>query len=243
VELKGRVAVVTGGAVRLGRAIAIALAESGANIVLHYGSSAADAADTKRELEARGARVETVQANLSHPAAAAEQIFARVKQSFGVADVLVNSAAIFEPDDLSTIDDEHWDRHFNINLKSPVFSCQAFARQLPGDRRGHVINIADWRALRPATGHLAYTLTKAGIVALTKELALELAPRIQVNAIAPGAILPPPGQGAEYLERLAKQVPLRRVGSPKDVTDTVLFLLRSDFMTGEVVHVTGGEEL
>jgi NAD(P)-dependent dehydrogenase (short-subunit alcohol dehydrogenase family) len=241
VELNGRVAVVTGGAVRLGRAISLALAEAGTSVVLHYGRSAAAAEETCRDIEALGARAAKVQSDLRHPVEAAEQIFAAVQAAFGRADILVNSAAIFEAGTLPTTTEDQWDQHFNINLKAPFFLCRQFQQQLTASR-AHIVNIADWRAGQPTLGHLAYSLTKAGIVALTRQLALELAPRVQVNAIAPGAILPPPGAGPEYLRRVAEQIPLQRAGTPKDITDTLLFLLRSEFVTGEVVHVTGGEQ-
>jgi NAD(P)-dependent dehydrogenase (short-subunit alcohol dehydrogenase family) len=120
---------------------------------------------------------------------------------------------------------------------------QAFARQIDAQRRGHVVNIADWRAAHPGTDHIAYTLTKAALVAMTKSLAQALAPQVQVNAIAPGLILPPPGQGPEYLELRASRVPLERTGSTGEVTQALLFLLRSDFVTGELLYITGGEHL
>jgi pteridine reductase len=240
-NLKDKTAAITGGAVRLGRAISLALAGAGANVVLHYGHSADEADETRREMESRGAKVILVQANLLHPAEAAEAVFEAARSEFENVDILVNSAAIFEEGTLASTTESQWDRHFDINLKSPFFFCQAFARQLTASR-GHIVNIADWRGSCPTVGHFAYSLTKAGIVAMTRQLALELAPRVQVNAIAPGAILPPPGHGPEYLERIAQNVPLRRVGSPRDITDGLLYLLQSDFVTGEVLHVTGGEQ-
>jgi NAD(P)-dependent dehydrogenase (short-subunit alcohol dehydrogenase family) len=120
---------------------------------------------------------------------------------------------------------------------------QAFAAQVGRGRAGHIVNIADWRRARPGPDHVAYTLTKAALIAMTKSLALALAPNIQVNAIAPGLILPPPGQKQAYLEGKAGQIPLRRVGSPQEVAGALLFLLHSDFVTGELVFVTGGEHL
>jgi pteridine reductase len=111
------------------------------------------------------------------------------------------------------------------------------------DRAGHIVNIADWRGVRPGADHVAYTLTKAAIITMTKSLALALAPNIQVNAIAPGLILAPPGQDQAYLEDKASQVPLRRTGSPQEIANAMLFLLRSDFATGDLVLVTGGEHL
>lgn len=137
----------------------------------------------------------------------------------------------------------NWDRHFAINLTSPFFLSQTFAAQVGQERAGHIVNIADWRGFRPGPDYVAYTLTKAAMIALTKSLALALAPKIQVNAIAPGLILPPPGQDPAYLERKAEQVPAQRVGSPKEIANALIYLLRSDFVTGDLVFVTGGEHL
>ncbi|MCK4451035.1 MAG: SDR family oxidoreductase, partial [Anaerolineae bacterium] len=137
----------------------------------------------------------------------------------------------------------NWDRHFAINLKSPFFLSQAFAAHVGRERPGHIVNIADWRGVRPGTDHVPYTLTKAALIAMTKSLALALAPNIQVNAIAPGMILPPPGEDRSYLERKAGQIPARRVGSPEEIAKTLIFLLRSDFVTGDLIFVTGGEHL
>jgi len=120
--------------------------------------------------------------------------------------------------------------------------CQMFAKSLQPSQAGHIINLVDWRAQRAGTSHLPYRISKAGLVTLTECLALELAPEIQVNAIAPGAILPPPGQDASYLNKRAEQIPLKRAGSPQDVCDALLYLLRSDFVTGEVLSVSGGEQ-
>jgi NAD(P)-dependent dehydrogenase (short-subunit alcohol dehydrogenase family) len=120
---------------------------------------------------------------------------------------------------------------------------QAFARQFPDGQRGDIINIVDWRASRPVPGHLPYTISKAGLAALTKLLAMELAPRIRVNAIAPGAILPPPGMDQATFDTLTDSNPLRRMGSPTDVAEALMYLLESQFVTGEILHVTGGQHL
>lgn len=241
--LTGTSAIVTGGAVRIGRALALRLAGEGVNVCLHYGRSATEAEATAAAIAAAGVRVTCVQADLSDPLPAARRIVEHAVRTFGRVDVLLNNAAIFEPQTLATLDDAAWDRHFDVNLKAPAFLCREFAAQLPADDRGHIVNIADWRATRPRPGHLAYSLTKCGLVCLTEILAQELAPRIQVNAIAPGAILPPPGRDDAYLQRLARDIPLRRTGSPDDVADALVFLLKSEFITGEVLHVTGGEGL
>ena len=241
-ELRGSVALVTGGAIRLGRAIALGLAARGAHIGISYNRSSAPAEATCAEIEALGVGCLALQADFSQ-SQYMQLIIDQMVKRFGRVDVLVNSAAIFEPGNWDDTTEENWDRHFDINLKAPFFLSQAFARQVARDRRGHIVNIADWRAVRPGTDHVAYTLTKAGLVAMTKSLALALAPNIQVNAIAPGMILPPPGKDQAYLERMAARVPLGRVGSPEEIVRTVLYLVESDFVSGELVHVTGGEHL
>lgn len=241
-ELKNCVALVTGGAVRLGKALSLALAGEGVRLVLHYNSSSAPAERTAAEIEALGSDALTVQADLARPGQA-ELLVGRAVSHFGQLDILINSAAIFVPSDLAHTTEQLWDQHFAINLKSPFFLSQAFAAQVGKERQARIVNIADWRGLRPDTGYLAYSLTKAAVLAMTKGLALALAPNILVNAIAPGAILPPPGKSQEYLDQLASNIPARRVGSPAEIARTMLFLVKSDFVTGEAIFVTGGEHL
>ena len=242
-NLQGKTAIVTGGAVRLGRAIALALAEQGACVCLHYGNSEQEAQQTVARIHAAGVQATSIQADLREPADAARAIIAHAAACFGGVDILINNAAIFEPGSLETTSEDEWDRHFAINLKAPFFLCQAFAAALKPDQQGHIISLADWRALRPGKDYLAYTLSKSGLVTLTRSLARQLAPRVQVNAIAPGAILPAPGQDIEQLNQRARQIPLRRAGSPADISEAILFLLHSDFITGEVLPITGGEQL
>ena len=241
-ELDGKVAIVTGGAVRLGRALALALAGQGVRVGIHYGSSAGPAETVVKEIKAMGSDATAIQANLSRPDEA-RSIVERAAAHFGQVDILVNSAAIFEPGNWDDTTEANWDRHFAINLKSPFFLSQAFAAQVRREQAGHIVNIADWRGTRPGPDHIAYTLTKAAIITMTKSLALALAPNIQVNAIAPGLILPPPGQDQAYLENKASQVPAQRVGSPQEIAKAMIFLLRSDFVTGDLIFVTGGEHL
>ncbi len=241
-NLNGRTALITGGAVRLGRALTLALVAQGVRVAVHYGSSAGAATALEQEIAASGGIAAAFQADLNQHHAAST-LFAQVMAHFGQVDMLINNAAIFEHGNWDDTTEENWDRHFAINLKSPFFLSQAFAMQVGRQRRGHIINIADWRGARPGTGHVAYTLTKAGLIAMTHSLALALAPNIQVNAIAPGLILPPPGHDQAYLERKAAQIPAQRIGSPEEIAHALLFLLRSDFVTGEVVYVTGGEHL
>ncbi len=241
-ELADRVALVTGAGVRIGRAIALGLASEGVRVIVHYNTSAAPAQDVVKEIRAAGGEALALQTNLRDTPRLPALVDAGL-QRFGHVDILVNSAAIFERGTILTTDEENWARHMEINLKAPLFLCQAFARQLQAEQRGHIINIVDWRAERPGTQYLAYTLAKSGLLALTRSLALALGPQVQVNAIAPGAILPPPDDADGYFEHLAQKLPLRRTGSPEEIVQAVLYLLHSDFVTGEVLHVTGGEHL
>lgn len=236
-------AIVTGGAVRVGRALVEALLQRGTRVVVHYGQSETAARELVDLARQNGREAVAVQADLAGGQAAARQLFAAAQRAFGTIDILINSAAIFEPAGLAETTEDQVQRHLRINLEAPLFLCQCFAESLPTDRTGHIINIVDWRAERPPPGHLAYTLSKAGLVALTKMLAQELAPRIQVNAIAPGAILPPPGAGSDYEQRLRERVPLRRMGGTAAVVGAAAYLLESRFVTGEVLSVTGGEQL
>ncbi|HID20812.1 MAG TPA: SDR family oxidoreductase [Planctomycetaceae bacterium] len=242
-DLMGKVAIVTGGGVRIGRAIAEGLAQQGVRVCVHFGRSRQQAEQLTRSLREAGGHAACVSADLRQPVQAAATIFEFAHKTFGRVDILINSAAIFEASSCAEATEEQWDRHVAINLKAPFFLTQALARSI-GDRRGHVVHVADWRAVRPSRGHVIYSLTKNGLVALTRLLALELAPAIQVNALALGAILPPEGQSTwTEAASLLQKIPLRQVGSPEAVVEAVLFLLRSDFITGEVLHITGGQEL
>lgn len=240
-KLSGRIALVTGGAIRLGRALSLGLAEQGVSVAFSYHSSHAAAQETLQALAERGAPGYAVRCDLSQPGAP-QQLIAQVVAELGRPDILINSAAIFEPGNWDTTTEESWERHFALNLRAPFFLSQAFARLDP-QREAAIINIADWRGVRPGTDHMAYTLTKAGLVAMTRSLAQALAPSIRVNAIAPGMILPPPGKDASYLLSKSTGIPLQRIGDPQDIVRAMLYLLEADFVTGELLFVTGGEEL
>jgi len=234
---------VTGGAVRLGRAIAVALAQQGADVAITYNSSAGPAEAVVTEIAASGCRAAAFQADFSRTSDMA-RLVDEVLARFGHLDILVNSAAIFERGEWDTTTEENWDRHFAINLKAPFCLSQAFGRHVKArGTRGHIVNIADWRGVRPGTDHMAYTLTKVAVVGMTNSLALALAPEIQVNAIAPGLILSPPGANEVFVARKAAALPLARSGSPEEIAKAVLYLLDSDFVTGELLYVTGGEHL
>ncbi len=243
-ELAGRIALITGGAVRVGRALTLSLAEAGCHVFIHYGRSAAPARQTQADAREFNVEAHIYSADLAD-AAGTQSIIPAAIERCGHVDILVNSAAIFLDDDtFGGADEVLWDRLFAVNLRAPFLLSQAFAAQVPADGHGKIINILDARLRRPAPDHFVYRLGKGGLWTLTEMLALELAPRIAVNAVALGAILPPPGASQSYLDSLANtQVPLRRAGSPELVAQNVLHLLRQDFLTGVVIPIDGGQFL
>ena len=241
-----KVALVTGGARRIGEAICRALGRSGYSIALHYGTSAAAAEQAAGRIHKDGGICATFACDLAD-AHAAENLVPCVLEEFGRLDVLINSASIFEKSSLEAGSLEIWDRHFAVNLKAPYILMRSFARYA---NEGNIINILDTHVVRNKTSHAAYLLSKKTLGELTRMAAVEFAPRIRVNAVAPGLILPPaylPGRQASpkngYLDRLAKQVPLRRKGNVANVAHAVLFLLENDYVTGQVIYEDGGEHL
>jgi len=237
-----RKALVTGGAVRLGRAIALALGRAGCDVAVHHLRSAAAAEEVAAEVTALGRRAAVLSADLSDAAACAPLV-AEARRQLGGLDVLVNNAAIFLPGELATTSVEDWERQLALNLRAPFLLAQAFAAALGPDERGKIVNVSDARAQRPGRGHLAYRLSKHGLDHLTELLALELAPRITVNAVAPGAMLAAGGDEEALAQRVTTVVPLRRAGGAEAVAEAVLYFLREDFATGVVLPVDGGEYL
>jgi len=225
----------------VGRAIALGLAGAGCDLLLHYGSAEAAAEATAAEAASFGIRVTTVGADLADPEAPLRILAA----AGGLAPVrvLVNSAAVFPDDDLEGITAEAWDRTLAVNLRAPVLLTRAFAAALPTDLEGAVVNVTDWRTARPYREHFSYTVAKGGLDTFTRAAAEALAPRIRVNAVALGAILPPPGKGSDYLKALAREIPAGKPGGTDPVVAAVLFLLRNPFVTGEIVRVDGGAHL
>ncbi|MDX1691071.1 MAG: SDR family oxidoreductase [Acidimicrobiia bacterium] len=240
-ELSGVTALVTGGAHRVGRAIVLALAEAGADLVLHYNSSSEAAEETAAEVRELGREARLVGADLSDPANADDVVAGA--GDLGPVRVLVNSAAVFPKDTLLDLTPDQWARTLTVNLQSPVFLTQAFARALPEDEEGAVVNVTDWRTARPYPDHFSYTVAKGGLDTFTMAAAEALAPRIRVNAVALGAILPPPGESSDYLKELARSIPVRRVGGTDPVADAVVFLVTNHFVTGETIRIDGGAHL
>ena len=239
-KLRGRVALVTGGARRLGQAIALAFASRGAHIVFTYRSSALEARRTLALLKQSGVEALAVRTDVSR-AADVQRLMRQIQRRFGRLDVLVNSAANFLRTPMDSLSERDWDLTLATNLKGP-FLCALHASRLMRKRGGKIINLADWAGVRPYRHYLPYCVSKAGVIGLTKALAKELAPSIQVVAIAPGPMLPPEDMPRAARARVARRVPLQRWGRPEDIANTAVFLVEgTDFMTGSVVYVDGGQ--
>ena len=232
-------ALVTGGARRIGAAIATALARDGYDIALHYLTSTESAENTAREIEGLGRRCRLFRCDLNHHEETTALI-PTVRESFAHLDVLINNASIFERASLRETGHGLFERHFNINFKAPLFLTQAFAE---GCAHGQVINILDTRVSRSDPNHAAYTLSKKALLDLTKMAARELGPAIRVNGVSPGMILPPPGGVVDDLERRSAALPLKRIGNTANLVAAVRFLLDNPFVTGECIYVDGGEHL
>ena len=234
-----KVALVTGGARRIGEAICRALARCGYSIALHYSTSGAAAEQTARRIHKDGGVCATFACDLAD-AHATEDLVPCVLAEFGRLDVLVNSASIFEKSTLAEGSLDVWDRHFAVNLKAPYILMRSFAHYA---KQGSIVNILDTHVSRNKTTYAAYLLSKKTLGELTKMAAVEFAPRIRVNAVAPGIILPPGSQTDGYLDRLARQIPLQRKGKVENIAHAVLFLLENDYVTGQVIFEDGGEHL
>lgn len=236
-SLNGKTILITGAAKRVGRIFALACASAGADIVIHHGHSEKDALKVKDEIDALGRKAHVLASDLGKPAEATRLI--SQANEFSPLFALVNSAAIFEPLSFNETTLTDWERHMAINLTAPFLLSQEFARQI---KEGRIVNIVDWRALRPGADHFPYTISKAALAALTQSLAVALAPRITVNGLALGAILPP-SDGAVN-DDIIKNVPAKRWSEPQEVGEALLFLLTGPaYVTGEIIHVDGGRHL
>ncbi|MDK1082158.1 MAG: SDR family oxidoreductase [Anaerolineae bacterium] len=239
-SLKGKTILVTGAARRVGRLFALGCAHAGADVIIHHGHSEAQAMEVQDEIAQLGRQAWVLASDLGKPAEASELIIQANEISALYA--LVNSAAIFEPLSAAETSLSDWERHLTINLTAPFLLSQAFAKQISGNKDGRIVNILDWRALRSGKDHFPYTISKAGLVALTKSLAVALAPHITVNGLALGAILPPADGGPS--PDIIKKVPLGRWSEEAEVQNALVFLLAGPkYITGEIIHVDGGRHL
>jgi pteridine reductase len=239
-ELSNKTILITGAARRLGKEMALAAAKAGSDIIIHHNNSPAEAEQTKSEICALGQKAQIIQSDFSDP----NQVQDLISKAFenGPLFGLINSASIFSnlTWENTTLDD--WETHLSINLTAPFLLSQAFAQNHPSGHTARIINILDWRALRPGTDHFPYTVSKSGLLAMTKSLAASLAPEITVNGVAFGAILPPSDGGD--ISNVLDFVPVNRWAEMEEVHKTILFLLTGpEYITGEVIHLDGGRHL
>ena len=238
-DLQGKRILITGAAVRIGRSMALAFARAGADLVIHYGTSLVPAETLRQEVMAAGRRADILQANLLDPVET-QALIPRALES-GPLDGLVNNASIFDPLRWDTTGVEDWNRNLTVNLTAPFLLCQSFARTLETPRTGRILNMIDWRAFRPGADHLPYTIAKAALAALTQSLAVALGPRITVNGLALGAILPPTDQN---VGNPAQGLPIPRWAELSEVDESALFLMAGPrYITGEIIHLDGGRHL
>jgi NAD(P)-dependent dehydrogenase (short-subunit alcohol dehydrogenase family) len=240
-RLSGRVAIVTGAAKRLGRVVALRLADEGADVAVHYGKSATEAREVVDEIESRGRQAASFSAELTS-VPAIQKLFDDVAHRFGRLDVLVNSAANFLEAKFGETTESRWDSSLDTNLKAPFFCSQAAAPHLERSGRGVIINFSDIGGLLGWREYLPHSISKAGIIMMTRVLAKELAPKVRVNTIAPGTIsMPgdPPEWEADYIRR----APLGRSGRPEEIADAVVYLIAAEFVTGQVLVLDGGRTL
>ena len=242
-ELRGRWALVTGAAKRVGRVIALELARHGANVVVHYHSSAPDAASTVGEITALGVQSFAIAADLGKPAAVAALAREADTRSGGVS-VLVNSASNYLRVPFDDLTEAVWDASLDVNLKAPFLLAWHLGRAMRARGEGRIVNIADWAGERPYNDYLPYCVSKAGVICLTKALAKALAPTIQVNAVSPGPVLLPEDMSEAERAAVTRATPLKRVGRPEDVAACVRFLVtEANFSTGAIFHVDGGRAI
>jgi len=241
-EIEGKVALVTGGARRLGRSIALALAERGAELVIHYRDSEREAQEVLALLKKAGGKPVAVQGDVSI-AADVDRIVETAMRAFGRIEILVNNAAVFYRTPFERLTEADWDRFLDVNLKGPFLLCRQVGAIMLRQGQGKILNLADIAGLKVWAEFIPYSVSKAGLLALTRGLAKALAPTIQVNAISPGAVLLPPGTSPEEEERAIRRIPLERLGSPEDVARAAVYLVENDFITGQVLTVDGGQHL
>lgn len=240
--MSGRSALVTGGARRIGRAIALTLAAHGWDIAVHYGTSRGDAEALAAEIRGRDRRAAAIAADLTREAEVATLV-PRAAKAIGPLALLVNNASAFERDDALTVTRASWDRHLETNLRAPFVLMQEFARQLPVGAEGSVVNILDERVWNLTPYFVSYTVSKAALWTLTQTMALALAPRIRVNGIGPGPTLPSPRQSDEQFRQQVDLLPLRRGITPDEIARAVMFILESPAMTGQMIALDGGQHL
>ncbi len=239
-EIQGKTALVTGGAKRIGRQIALLLAEEGMNLLLHYRQSEREVRETQKEAEQYGVRVDLLKADLAR-FSEVQNLIRKAFQKSPQIHVLINNASVFFRTPLGRVREKDWNDFFNVNLKAPFFLAEAIGRRMVRQGGGKIVNLIDWTAFHPHPDFLPYAASKAGLVTVTQGLARALAPHVQVNAVAPGPILPARGSSAKENQKIIARTPLKRFGDPQDIAEAVRFLVKAtDFVTGAVIPVDGG---
>ncbi len=241
-DVSHKTALITGAGRRIGRALAESLGAAGWAVAIHYNGSKSDAEDAAATITANGGRAAALRADLADPDAL-PKLVARAVEAFGPIGCLINNASIFERDDIATATANSWDAHMNVNLRAPFLLSQAFANQLPGDARGAIINIVDERVWHLTPHFTSYTVSKAGLWALTQTMAMALAPRIRVNAIGPGPTLPSTRQSQAQFDAQCESMPLQRGTNPGEICTAAQFILSAAAMTGQMIALDGGQHL
>jgi len=241
-NISGKVALITGSAKRIGRFTAIELAKRGARVAIHYRSSAQDANESLRLIQAEGGSGALFQADLSD-VSAIQEMFQKLDGEFGGLDILVNSASTFHTGTADETSVELWDEQLNSNARAPFFVAQAAARMMMRRGSGKIVNIVDVAGEVMWPGYFAYSVSKAALIAVTRGMAKVYAPAIHVNGIAPGPVLFPDYYTEEQKRSAIERTLLKRAGSPGDIVNAVVFLVENDYITGEIIHVDGGRHI
>ncbi|MBI3828269.1 MAG: SDR family oxidoreductase [Planctomycetes bacterium] len=237
-----RVALITGAGLRLGRAMALDLANQAFDLVLHANRSAKAVETLAKELRAQGRAVKVLKADLSN-ARQAEKLAREAWAAFGGVDLLVNNAGIFGPTPLEKLNAAALDEYYAVNLRAPYILAAELGRRMRAGKGGSIVNLACVSAAKPWKDYVPYSISKAGVAALTVGLAKLLAPKVRVNAIAPGTVLPPEDMPARQREALRARLPLQRLGRPEDIVRALRYLVAADFVTGQVLYVDGGRSV
>lgn len=241
-DLQQKTVFITGGAVRIGREIALAFASAGANVLIHYHTSAREAAQTVEEIRSYGVASQPFQADLQD-AKAVEKLCDAALQSCNGIDILVNCASFLKPTPFPSKQYDDWDTITAVSIDAPYHLANRLTPAMLDKREGTIINILDLSIWQAWSNFTAHSVGKSGLLALTRQLALELSPDVRVNAVMPGYVLPPAHFSHEKIEAIAKQIPLKRWGKPQEVAKAVLFLARADYITGTVLPIDGGAHL
>lgn len=240
-DLMGAV-LITGAAKRLGAAMALEVARAGFDVAIHCHRSLAEAGQLAGAIEALGRRAAIVQADLAREAETGEIVAAAVRQ-LGPLAMLVNNASAFELDRLATADRRSWDLHLETNLRAPIVLSQDFVGQLPAGHRGLIVNMLDQRVLNLTPNFLSYSISRMGLWGATQVLARELAPRVRVNAIGPGPVMPAPGTDRARFDELVRATPLQRAASPEEIANALRFIMASPAMTGQLITLDSGQAM